>query len=299
MSDSLCSLRELYALGGLSDAERSAFKTHLLTCTECQREVKALEAVTEDLLFDMDPVSPPTGMRQRVLDNIFGATEDHRESTGPKVDASTEVNVDASIVPKLDASAGPNVGAPAEPNIGAVAGPSALDSTVHSTEQTTKFDTAKLTPPRAQRSVSTTRSWMSFTAAAIVLMVIASGITYSVANRTAASPFGHVQKSMALNSKLPGATATMWVTKTESASQMVIHFSHLKPVGGTQVYQVWLIKSGSSVPYSAGVFTPDSQGNAVFASIMPQGSYQVVAVTLEPKAIDAKPLGPVVFEAET
>ncbi|KPV40539.1 anti-sigma factor [Alicyclobacillus ferrooxydans] len=279
MSDSLCSLRELYALGGLSDAERSAFKTHLLTCTECQREVKALEAVTEALLFDMEPVSPPTGMRQRVLDNILGATDDDRGSTGPKADAS------------------------AEPNIGAFAGPSALDSavysTVHSTERTMKLDTAKLTPPRAQRSVSRTRSWMSFTAAAIVLMVIASGVTYSVANRTGASPFGHVQKSMALNSKMPGATATMWVTKTESASQMVIHFTHLKPVGGTQVYQVWLINSGSSVPYSAGVFTPDSQGNAVFASIMPQGSYQVVAVTLEPKAIDAKPLGPVVFEAET
>ena len=71
MSDNLCSLRELYALGGLSDAERSTFEAHLETCPECQQEVKALEAVTEALLFDMEPVSPPAGMRQRVLGNIL------------------------------------------------------------------------------------------------------------------------------------------------------------------------------------------------------------------------------------
>lgn len=254
MSDSLCSLRELYALGGLTDSEQNAFEAHLQTCLECQHELNEFETVTEALLFDFDPVSPATGMRDRVLDHVLNTPQE----------TSSELKQTSHNVSDDDSEG----------------------SGTHSI--------------RDQASTRlTSRAWWTFSAAAAALVILASGVTYSVTPRSPGSPFGQFSQPISLNSKIPGAMAKMWVTHGQNTEKMVLHFNHLKPITNTQVYQVWLIKDSTSAPYSAGVFTPDGQGNAVFASIMPPGSYQVVAVTLEPKAIDPKPLGPIVFEAKT
>lgn len=252
MSDNVCLLREVYALGGLTGSEQEAFEVHLHKCLECQSELRRLETVTEALLFDFESVSPPAGMRDRVLKNVLGTSqvspeEVERSSYGPEGDTGGTAH-------------------------GFVVG--------------------------GTRKKRTSRVWWSLSAAAAALVILASGVTYSIASRNVSSPFGDVTQSVSLNSKIPGATATMWVTHKQSTAQMLIHFKHLKPVTGTQVYQVWLIKNSTSAPYSAGVFTPDSQGNAAFAALVPSGTYPVIAVTLEPKAIDATPLGPIVMQAK-
>jgi len=63
-------MRELaapYALGALSDAERKAFAAHLLSCPECQAEVRSFERVTGLLALGAPGAVPPPGLRERVL----------------------------------------------------------------------------------------------------------------------------------------------------------------------------------------------------------------------------------------
>lgn len=85
--------------------------------------------------------------------------------------------------------------------------------------------------------------------------------------------------------------AQMWMTNAPDGKHLFIEFAGLKQTVGKQVYQVWLLNKGGA-PYSCGVFTPTKAGTALFACIVPDQVYTIIAVTLEPQAIDAVPLGP-------
>jgi len=152
-------------------------------------------------------------------------------------------------------------------------------------------------PTRRQGAVArpARRAWVPWTSAAAVVAVVVIGSLSWVTGNRSNSPLGQVTKSMALTATTSSGSAKMWVTSSFAGKQMLMHFTNLQKVSGQQVYQVWFIQNGQQ-PVSAGVFTPNANGNAVFASLMPAGAYQVVAVTLEPKAIDAQPLGSIVFK---
>lgn len=144
------------------------------------------------------------------------------------------------------------------------------------------------------------RVWLPWASAAAAFVVVSAGTIWWANNQlqpAAPSPFGTVSQTISLQPKAGSGSAKMWVTATTSQSQMLIHFTNLTPTSGTQVYQVWLLPQNGN-PVSAGVFRPDAGGKAVFASLMPKGKYDAVAVTLEPKAIDAKPLGTMMFQAK-
>src|SRR5947208_1238357 len=56
-----------YALGNLSDAERSAFEAHLNGCAQCKAVVTAFLAVCGALAQTVEQHDPPAALRRRVL----------------------------------------------------------------------------------------------------------------------------------------------------------------------------------------------------------------------------------------
>jgi len=83
MPNHLCEDVELYALGGLEEADAADFVAHLATCSACQLRLEELEDVTDALLYDFDDVAPPPGMRDRVLANVTA----HSQAAAPAPEA--------------------------------------------------------------------------------------------------------------------------------------------------------------------------------------------------------------------
>jgi len=257
-SADMCSLRELYALGGLDQSELVEFEKHLQSCADCQTAMPALMQVHDMLLFDFEDVEVPAGMRDRVLENIFADAPN-----GSAIDSPDRITDNRSG---------------------------------HKSMATERQTVLPSTPSRRSRR-RPSRNWLPWvTAGAAAVIVAGASLLFQPA--AVKSPLGNVIANMPLQTASATVTgkAQMWLTSAGTSKQMLIQFEGLQPLQGTQIYQVWLMNKGGK-PYSCGVFTPDANGKAVFASIVPTTSYTVVAVTLEPKAIDPAPLGAAQFEA--
>lgn len=75
MNDALpCDDAEMYALGGLDEAERAAFERHLRDCETCTALVEELQALVGLLPLAAEPAELPAGMQDRILGNILGET---------------------------------------------------------------------------------------------------------------------------------------------------------------------------------------------------------------------------------
>src|SRR5262249_1046680 len=68
---------ELYAVGALTPAERSAFEAHLADCEECRAAVRSFIGVAEALPQVVPQHDPPAALRSRVLAAV-GATPGNR-----------------------------------------------------------------------------------------------------------------------------------------------------------------------------------------------------------------------------
>lgn len=259
MADKMCDLCALYALGGLDNADRVAFEEHLATCAECQAEWARMKPITDAMLYDFDEVEPPSGMRDRVLTAVLA-----------------EIDADAER-----AAASPEV---------------AKERAEVSRESTASAPNASTVPPwSARRGRRRMRAWWMAPWAALVL--VAAGLGWALHRVAPSEAIGQVKTQIQLAPTAGMGSAQMWVIDSPQGKEMLIRFHGLKRPEGSQVYQVWVIHQGQP-PQSAGVFLPDAQGNAVFASLMPNEPVNIVAVTLEPKAIDVRPLGTMVFKAQ-
>ncbi|WP_284199652.1 anti-sigma factor family protein [Alicyclobacillus sacchari] len=99
MANRFCELCSLYALGGLAEEEVIPFERHLATCPDCQEELASLRAVTDVLSLDFDFVSPPPGMRERVLTAVFAHQPESRSRS--EVTGETQrIDVDVSTLPR-------------------------------------------------------------------------------------------------------------------------------------------------------------------------------------------------------
>jgi hypothetical protein len=59
-----------YVLGATSPDEELAMREHLGDCAACRLEAAGMMRVTRMLSLDVDPVAPPAGLRQRILDAV-------------------------------------------------------------------------------------------------------------------------------------------------------------------------------------------------------------------------------------
>ncbi|MCH8127687.1 anti-sigma factor [candidate division KSB1 bacterium] len=73
--------------------------------------------------------------------------------------------------------------------------------------------------------------------------------------------------------------------------QAVFYGFNLAAIPSDKDYQLWMLKGNQ--PISAGVFTPDADGNAIseFTTIPDDENISAFAVTLEPKGGVSQPTG--------
>ncbi|TCI21415.1 anti-sigma factor [Exiguobacterium sp. SL-9] len=64
----------------LTEDERIQFEAHLATCPTCQEELEQLEALVGGVAFLSEPAEPPSGMKARILDNVFAEDDMEKES---------------------------------------------------------------------------------------------------------------------------------------------------------------------------------------------------------------------------
>jgi anti-sigma-K factor RskA len=67
-TEALHELTAAYALDALDPAERAEYEEHLATCEHCREELAHLSVVAAELAFAAEPVSPPPGLRDRILE---------------------------------------------------------------------------------------------------------------------------------------------------------------------------------------------------------------------------------------
>jgi anti-sigma-K factor RskA len=85
-----------YALGATSPTENLAMRQHLGDCAACREEAAALLRVTRMLSLDVDPVAPPTALRQRILDAVAADVAGEAETAPAPVPPQAALQLFAS-----------------------------------------------------------------------------------------------------------------------------------------------------------------------------------------------------------
>jgi anti-sigma-K factor RskA len=75
MDKKMCDQLLEYYNGILSDEEKEAFEAHLKDCSSCQEELAEWRELTTDLPYLSDEIDPPTGMKNRILTNVFDSEQ--------------------------------------------------------------------------------------------------------------------------------------------------------------------------------------------------------------------------------
>ena len=116
--DNAHALSGAYAVDALDDFERVRFEAHLRACADCRIEVESFRETSAALAFD--PVTPPEGMRDKVLAGIesirplppLTGTESARRESAPAPDRrrpwlTTTVTATRSFATSRNAPAAP------------------------------------------------------------------------------------------------------------------------------------------------------------------------------------------------
>ncbi|GEM_PF-1042025 len=86
--DMMQDLAEAYVLGGLEEAEMAEFETYLHNNIDEQQRVAALRDTVGLLASTAAPVSPPTGMKSRILANVLSGSKSASGSDMEMTEAS-------------------------------------------------------------------------------------------------------------------------------------------------------------------------------------------------------------------
>jgi anti-sigma-K factor RskA len=246
-----------YALGVLDAAERAAFETHLGTCAECTEEVRQLRLGAGALPHAVPQVSPPPGLRARILGSVTA-------SGGGPAEPHLVLHERRGLPAWLQIAAMLAVGA------GVFLYAQRMQTRVSNLE-------AQLAQAQAQVASADRLTAEARTVALRAQSAMGVFAALDVARiDLAGQPVAQMARARALWSRQRG---------------MVFTVSNLPPLPPGRVYQVWVVTA--QAPVSAGLLTPDaSGGGSVYfetpVDILPPVA---VAVTLEPAGGVPAPTG--------
>ena len=271
MKNEECAILYDYFSGSLTEDEKAVFLKHLDTCPECQNELKELEELTADLPYLSEPVTPPPGMKSRILTNILNE----------KSDAENKPSEDLHETQK--------------PVEHVVEHKGTVERTVNETEAV---------PVKKSRS-KTLQYWMVGLAACLFLSLIANVVLFNDQKNASGGLQSKVSKVI-YNSNLSitkDGTSSMHATaslvKHNNNMTLIIEGSGLKSLSGNSVYQVWLIKNGTPVP--AGSFKPSNSGSGAVSyqlnSDQPS-QWDAVAISVESSPGHTTPQGTIYMQGK-
>ncbi|WP_102261263.1 anti-sigma factor [Mesobacillus jeotgali] len=246
----------------LTDEEKSQFEHHLATCKDCRDELQELNMLTADLPFSAELIEPNEGMKDRVLASVFEETEQPQEFEKTAETTKFEKTAD--------------------------------------TKEIEKTADTKETKRRSYR-------WLQpLLAASLLLSLSANAYFYlnqngqEISNPPREGTDEIVKQVQLAVSEGYEGNAEAAMIKKEEGMALVVQASNLKPLTGTEAYQVWLIDEAGE-KFRAGTFRTNSEGNgAVTYSVNYEGEHNwtTIAVTLEPTPDSKQPKGEIVLASQ-
>jgi anti-sigma factor RsiW len=258
-------LAAAYVLGGLEPAEEAAVREHLRTCTEPHAEFAELGGVVPYLALDIELVEPPASLRDRVMAAAAADLAARRSQTRP-----------TGVVPPATTVAAPPIAFPS------------------ASERTARRAARIGVGPWAGRI------------AAVLAIVVLGGWNLLIQNQlAAANRYEQAVASVIAAASHPNSQTVVLTTDKGSRpagiaavgpdGRVVIAMRNLPATAGGQVYETWVITAKK--PVAIGGFTVGSDGTVSFTTRpaqTPAGS--IIAVTLEPRAGQTAPEGPIVAQ---
>ena len=262
-------LAPAFVLGALEAAESDSVRRHLAECPEVHAEMAELHSVIPALFESIDPVEPPSGLRERIR-------------AAAAADLGTRQPVEAQPMAQAPTPSAPAVPAPPERRV---------------TE-----------PPRRGwdlGSVFRRPVWAAVAVATAVAAVALGAWNVQLRDQLAgleAYRTGVVQvldeaaqpgAQLAVLTDPSGAGGPSGLAAVAADGSVAIVMRNLAPTTGTQVYEAWLIGADQK-PVPIGGFAVGSSGSAAFTTqhaAMGEGVF--VALTLEPSEGATAPTLPI------
>ncbi len=255
-------LAAAYSLGSLDPDEKRQFEAHLRQdCEECQTLVKEMQEVTIAMGQSVQPEQPPSHIKER----IFAAIEEEKST-------SAEIpSVGLPLIEKLRS---------AKRRWQFTAYGLAFASillfvlfSIYSSGLKSELDLLETRMEAREKLIQNLRTELNDKARVLQIMRAPQ------------------LKIADLNGLPPSPEAKGKVIWNPENDQAVFYGFNLAAIPSDKDYQLWMLKGNQ--PISAGVFTPDADGNAIseFTTIADDENISAFAVTLEPKGGVAQPTG--------
>ena len=269
-------LSALYAVGALSEADRTDFETHLEVCRECVREVKSLLPVTRGLVYGAPPLEAPAALRTRVLGQVTGTAPAPPDTQAAPLDTVFSAVGEPHMPPIAIKPRGPGalfwLAATLLVAAAGLGGWYVTEVDRQNEGLRAAVDTATRLAERAQTEVAAAR-----TAAAEreAVLAIVTG--------------PNVQQLDLVGQPLaPRASArALW----NDAADMVFIATGLPALPAGDIYQLWFVLPDA--PVSAALVEPDLGGEATVRLEVPDNVTlpAVIAMTVEPAGGVPAPTG--------
>ncbi|MCL6603263.1 MAG: anti-sigma factor [Paenibacillus sp.] len=270
-----CQWAELYALGGLDEHDIQLFENHLSECVDCQEQLKELKTIIDVLPLAAYEITPPEGMKKRVLGRVLavgGISEDTLE-IGKDIDLKPDVIEPESIV---SSSLSPSI---------------------------PEFSIKKYPAPSKKNArLRILCAALAATAAALAIYSGAlqqnvNGLRKELALVNSPSRELKVNEAVVLDPAAQDIVARGLATIVidTKGTHLLVQAEKLPELTGSEAFQVWLIKG--DVKKNAGTFLATKGTGAMYYTFDPQ-DYDTVAITLEPDGQGEQPRGRIILAAE-
>jgi anti-sigma-K factor RskA len=282
----LVEIAELYALGGLDEAERARFEQHVADgCAECEAVLRANLDVSVELLLAVAPARPRDLVRERLFARLRASELMRADAPSAKIDRGGAARRGAMLARyPLVAAAG----------VLLVIGLSALSAVLGARlvrERETGADLEEGLAYEESISWALVREMESERARRVAIEQRMAGL-----DRIVSALESPLARSLALAGQGEFQRATARAYLEPESGRLILYAHNLPPVPDGRTYQIWVIVEDE--PRSAGLFRSDSSGEAKYDTGRLQdlhGSVSV-AVTLESEGGALRPTGPMVLK---
>ncbi|MDF2959983.1 MAG: hypothetical protein K0S39_1718 [Paenibacillus sp.] len=298
--DAMCERLELYALDGLEEHEKVAFKYHLTQCALCRNQLIELKLVVDLLPLASEPVPLPAGMRDRVLGSVLGNAAAAGQSGNEQAERYAEAESDNAGLVLQSRKANQSGGSGSE----AVKAVGLSRRAVHTERSGRKavfwrWISAGLSAAvigtglyafQLRDTIGELRAELA--AADKELAKINTDLASLHKPAEAAKVNRIVSLSPAVENVVSKGLATIVIDA--KGAHLIVQAEDLPQIKQDEAFQVWLIKDNQ--PINAGTFYPHNGKGAIYFTFEPK-EYDTVAITLEPDAHGEKPRGAIVLAA--
>jgi len=251
-----------YFNGHLSGKEKEEFELHLSECAECQAELAEWNELIDDLPYDSEPITPPEGMKERVLGHLFESETDH--------EIEHKTNTEKPVTPVT---------------------PIFNDSTNKNKKSSKRSSSKWMLPAAAAFLLSIGGNFFLYNE----LQTQTTELTQS--QDTIDELLQFVTLSPTNEDGGPAGTAS--IVRNGAQVNVVINASSLGPLDAEEVYQVWLIEG--ETPQRAGTFISSETGEGTVVFTLDDfnpDQWNQIAVSHEPDASSETPEGDVILSSE-